>query len=104
MSWTLNQQFTYTSDPNYKNRIGLAFLKLANDITNEDPTTPDHVKRLALADQVISGSGVPPRCYQLLPILNPALQVTVNDPTADPTDNDIIFTVSEFWNYFADLL
>lgn len=104
MSWTLNQQFTYTSDAAYKNRMGLAFLKIANDITNEDPTTPDHVKRLALADQVISGSGVPPRCYQLLPILNPALQVTVNDPTADPTDNDILFSISEFWNYFADLL
>lgn len=101
MSWTLNQQFTFTSDPAYRNRIGLAFLKLANDVTNEDPTTANHVKRLALANQVISGSGVPPRCYQLLPILNPALQVPVNDPTADPTDNDILFTVSQQWDYFS---
>lgn len=104
MSWTLSQQFTNTSDPDYRNRMGLAFLKIANDITNEDPGTANHVKRLALANQVISGSGVPPRCYALLPILNPALQVTVNDPKADPTDNDILFTVSQQWDYFADLL
>lgn len=104
MPWTLNQQFTFTSDPAYRNRIGLAFLKLANDVTNEDPGTANHVKRLALATQVISGSGVPPRCYQLLPILNPALQVNVSDPTADPTDNDILFTVSQQWDYFANEL
>lgn len=104
MSWTLSQQFTYTSDADYRNRIGLAFLKLANDVTNEGSGVANHVKRLALANQVISGSGVPPRCYQLLPILNPALQVSVSDPTTDPTDNDILFTVSEFWEFFADQL
>lgn len=100
MSWSLSQQFTYTSDSDYRNRIGLAFLKLANDVTNEDPGTANHVKRLALATQVINGSGVPPRCYQLLPTLNPALQVD----GGVPTDNDILFTVSQQWDYFADLL
>lgn len=97
MSWTLSQQFTFTADADYRNRIGLAFLKLANDVTNEDPTTANHVKRLTLANQVISGSGVPPRCYALLPILNPALQVD----GGVPTDNDILFTVSQQWDHFA---
>lgn len=101
MSWTLNQQFTFTSDPVYKNRIGIAFLKLANDVINEDVETNNHANRVELANQVINGSGVPPRCYQLLPILNPALQVPVNDPTADPTDNDLLFTVAQQWDYFA---
>lgn len=101
MSWTLFQQVTYTADPIYRSRLGQAFLKLANDIVNENPATTNHAQRLALAVQVISGNGVPPRCYPLLPVLNPALQVSVSNPETDPTDNDLLFTVSTYWDYFA---
>lgn len=100
MSWTLRQQFDYTAAADYRNRIGQAFLKLANDVTNESANTANHMARLTLADQVISGSGVPPRCYALLPILNPALQVD----GGVPTDNDILFTVSQQWDYFSNAL
>lgn len=95
--WTLLEQHTITSSASYQQRVEMAFLKTAFDVTNEDSGTANHAERLALAEQVISGSGVPPRAFKLLHILNPALQ-----GTQDPTDSDILFTVAQQWNYFAN--
>lgn len=100
MAWTLLEKATFTAATDYRARIGQAFLKLANDVVNESGSTTNHANRLTLAEQVISGSGVPSRCYELLPVLNPALQVD----GGEPTDNDIIFTVSQQWDFFANEL
>lgn len=97
MAWTLLQQFTFSNAPDYKNRVGQAFLKLANDVVNEDESTGNHENRIALANQVISGTGVPPRAFALLPVLNPALQVD----GGEPTDNDLLFSIAQQWDYFA---
>jgi predicted outer membrane protein len=95
--WTLLEQHTITSSSAYQQRVEMAFLKTAFDVSNEDPQTANHAARLVLAEQVINGSGVPPRAFKLLHILNPALQ-----GTQDPTDSDLLFTVSQQWNYFAN--
>lgn len=97
MPWNLAEQFDKTASTDYQKRVAQAFLKCAFDVTNEDAGTANHANRLKLAEQVISGSGVPPRAFQLLPILNPALQVE----SGDPTDNDLLFTVAGQWDRFS---
>lgn len=97
MAWTLLEQAVFSSAQDYSRRVQMAFLKTAQDVVSEDPQTADHAKRLILANQVISGSGVPIRAVATLHILNPALQVV----GGEPTDNDLLFTVSQQWNYFA---
>lgn len=94
--WTLLEQDTITSSAAYQKRVEMAFLKTALDVVNEDPQTASHAERLALANQVLWGSGVPTRAFKLLHILNPALQAT-----PDPSDSDILFTVAQQWNTFA---
>ncbi len=98
MSWSLLQSFQYTSAADYRNRVIHAFLKTADQVVNESPSESNHAARLALANQVISGTGLPPRAFEMLPVLNPGLQVD----GGDPTDNDILFTVSQQWDYFAN--
>lgn len=100
MPWSLQQQSDYTSASGYQKRIQFAFLKTAQDVVSEDTETANHAERLTFANQVISGSGMPPRATSILHILNPALQVD----GGDPTDNDILFTVSQQWNYFAGVV
>jgi hypothetical protein len=95
--WTLQEQHDITSSAAWQQRVEMAFLKTAFDVTNENSGTANHPARLTLAQKVISGSGVPPRASKLLHILNPALQGSQN-----PTDNDILFTVSQQWDYFAN--
>lgn len=95
MAWTLEEQSVRTSTSPFPQRVFFAFLKTGFDVINEDPGTASHAERLVLANQVINGS-LPPRAVQLLPILNPALQVD------NPSDNDILFTVSQQWNFFAN--
>lgn len=97
MAWDLLQQSQYTSASDYQKRVQFAFLETAQDVYTEDPETPNHAERLALANQVISGSGLPPRAFSILHILNPGLQVE----GGSPTDNDLLFTVSQQWNYFS---
>lgn len=97
MAWTLEQASTYTKVQAYRDRIGQAFLKIAQDVVTEDPGTANHAQRLVLANQVIKGSGIPSRAYEMLPRMNPALQVD----GGVPTDNDILFTVSQQWDAFA---
>lgn len=97
MPWTLAEQHVRSSAAEYANRLSFAFLKTAFDIINEDPQTANHETRLRLANQVVNGS-LPPRAVQILHILNPALQVE------EPTDNDILFTVSQQWDFFANRL
>lgn len=98
MSWTLQQQFEYTSATSYQHRIYFAFLKTANDIRNEASNTTNHVARLALAEKVINGDGPPKRAVMLLHVLNPALQVD----GGEPTDNDLLFTISQQWDFFTE--
>lgn len=95
--WTLLQQNTITTSAEYQQRVEMAFLKVALDVINEAPETANHAERVTLANAVFKGSGVPPRAAKVLHLLNPALQGTL-----EPTDNDILFTVSQQWNYFAD--
>lgn len=97
MSWTLDQQTNYSNDSQYRNRIQMAFFSVANDVENESSSATNHIARKALADRVLYGAGVPPRAASILHILNPALQVD----GGVPTDNDILFTVSQQWDYFA---
>jgi hypothetical protein len=96
MAWSLEEQYTRASNAVWSNKLRMAFLKTAFDVTNESDQTPDHTQRLALANQVIDGD-MPNQAVFLLPILNPALQVD------NPTDNDILFTVSQQWNFFANV-
>lgn len=94
--WTLLEQHTITSSSEYQQRVEMAFLKVAFDVTNEDSGTANHAARLELANEVISGAGVPPRAFKMLHILNPALQGSPN-----PSDSDLLFTVAQQWNYFS---
>lgn len=97
MAWTLQEQAQYTRDSVYKDRVYFGFLKTANDVVNEASNTANHENRLTLAQQVINGSGPPVRATMLLHILNPALQVE----GGEPTDNDILFTIAQQWDYFS---
>lgn len=97
MAWSLEELSVKTSAAPYPQRVQFAFLKTAIDVINEDPGIPEHAVRVILANQVVEGN-LPSRAAQLLPTLNPALQVD------SPTDNDLLFTVSQQWNFFANRL
>jgi hypothetical protein len=97
MAWTLEQQHQRTSASPYPQRISTGFLKTAFDVINEDPGTVNHAQRMVFANNVVNGV-LPPRAVQILHVLNPALQVD------DPSDNDILFTISQQWDFFANRL
>lgn len=98
MAWTLLEQHQQISSADYRARIQMAFLNTAQNVITEDPQTPNHAARLVLAEQVIEGDGLPRRAVDILHVLNPGLQVE------NPTDSDILFTVSQQWDYFADVV
>lgn len=95
MAWNLQEQHERVNTSPYPQRLSMAFLKTAFDVVNEDPGTTNHTQRLVLANQVVNGV-LPSRAVQILHILNPALQVD------NPSDNDILFTVSQQWDFFAN--
>lgn len=95
MAWTLLEQHQQISSADYRARIQMAFLNTAQNVMAESDQTANHAERIALAERVINGDGMPRRAVEMLHILNPGLQV------ADPTDSDILFTVAQQWEYFA---
>jgi len=96
MAWSNYLQTVLTDRPEYISRIHTSFQKVAVAVTQESTQTEHHADRLALAERVINGAGVPTRAHKILHTLNPALQAT-----PEPTDADIEFSVTEHWNYFA---
>jgi len=98
MAWSLTELYEKSSSTDFNNRVQMAFLKTAVDVQNESEQVENHEDRLALASQVINGTGLPTRTVAMLALRNPALQVE------SPTDSDILFTVSQQWNYFAGVI
>jgi hypothetical protein len=97
--WTFLEQHTISTSSEYQQRVEMCFMNVAFDVLNEPGNTANHANRVALANRVLWGEGVPPRAFKLLHILNAALQ---GSPT--PSDGDLEFTVAGQWDTFANAL
>jgi len=78
----------------------MAILKISNDVINEDPNTPNHSNRIALAQAAMRDpSGYMRAMYSYI-----IMQPGINDFGADSSqidDQTIINAVSAMWDLFA---
>lgn len=73
--------------------IGASFLAAVN-IELEDPGTPDHAARLALAQSILDD----PRVGMIAFLKHVAANPEVQTKAADATDNDLQFIVNSTWD------
>ena len=88
---TYLELFQLASNSEFQIRLRYALLRAAYDISNEDPNTPDHDKRLAWANDELGGqSRVPIDRLAVGVLLNPAIAAA----GALATDADLQFQVN----------
>lgn len=84
------------SIPSLQQKIEVATVHAAADITNEDPSTPDHANRLTWAHWVGSNSSVAWLPFSWPVALNPIIQAAVEaDPSGQSVqDSDVQFVAN----------
>ena len=85
------------SIPSIQQQIEVAVITSAQDITNEDPSTPDHANRLAWATWANKNSSVAWNPFAWPVAMNSTIQGSVQaDPSGQSVkDSDVQFVVNE---------
>jgi hypothetical protein len=92
---TLDEQRDWRAHPKWLAKVGQAARKAAADVAAESAATDHHALRAALALLVLTDPG---DTWERAFTQNVAAQPAV---TAEPSDNDLAFTVGALWNAMA---
>jgi hypothetical protein len=88
------------NDQSLQSRTTMAILHISTDVMNEDPATPQHDQRLALANAAMRDPNTYMRSMYNYLIVQPLIVDEGADSTQIP-DQAILDTVSAMWNTFA---
>lgn len=92
-------------DDTYAARVAMIQLSVAQQISSEDPATPNHANRVSYANLVIAGKENPKLVAAHINT-NPSISVTIaSDPAAlgsNVPDGDIEFTMATIWDARAN--
>jgi len=90
---TLQDQFIETTNPQLQGRVQMAAAKTAQNVGSEDPSTPNHAARTALASRVAQTPTAYTGAFTNL--------LCAEGITQASTDADISNMVSAVWNTMA---
>lgn len=93
-------------DPNFNARIRACLYKLAGDVLNEAPTTPQHESRLAMATGIRRFLSFDTPRFAWLCASNPAIAATIvidvgGAVAVNALDADLEFVCSSAWTEVA---
>lgn len=87
-------------------RVAMILMTTANNVANEDPATPNHANRIALAQKVFRGEINNKAVAALVIASNATIQGTIDaNPAglgADVPDNDLEFQLSTLYDNLAN--
>lgn len=91
------------SDPVFYTRVAFIALKSAQNVTSEDPLTPNHVIRAAYAGRVLTGADKALLIALHIAASNGTIAATLESSGgAAVPDGDIEFAMGQIWNSRAN--
>jgi hypothetical protein len=100
ISTALLTQSKLLTDSGFQHRVAMAILHTASMVLSEDPATPDHANRVALAKNTMRDPGAYSRAMYNYVIVQPDIYPNAADPSLI-SDDDVQNTVNSMWNTWA---
>ena len=98
----LNNAATLGNDPRWREWAVAAAAYTAREVLTEDPATPDHEKRLALARLVLANPRFLEERLTWILATTPEIAMKGGNPTV-VGENLVLQTVSDLWTHLAHL-
>jgi hypothetical protein len=92
-------QFKAMSNPDVYGRVWMAMYKIADNVINEDKSTPNHPQREALAEFIQIDPEPYAGVFVKKVVFNPSISTQIaDDGSCTAPDGDIEFTVAGAWD------
>lgn len=95
-------QFNAMQNPAFYGRVWAACYKIADNVLNEDPTTPNHMLRVKLAQNMQAEPGTYADPFVKRCAMNASIGMTIDDDGVSTCpDGDIEYVVASVWESAA---
>jgi hypothetical protein len=104
---SFQQDFDVSQDPQFQQRLSIALVRVAANVTSEDPQAANHANRTSLAKLVASNVAHYAQIFAVVIMANASLHASVaaesvNVPKGSSIPDDTLeFVVGERWDIVA---